>query len=242
MRLEVRDHSGGRLAENTAEVFVYPKPVPAPPTPLVFYDPQHTLGLKPEQLKAAGYSLVTAWIAPAQSDHAPLLLASVFDDKVMRHLRNGGRALILANSKDALPTNSPFKVTPRAGSDLDGNWVTNFNWVRDRAPSPFSRVAFTKVLGFESERTVPRFVIQHVPAAHYDDVLSGIFYGWLNENQALAVQMRAGAGRMLLTTFRFGEYGRDPYATHLLDALIAYATGPDFAPRLDYDARAAAAR
>lgn len=236
--LELRDRAGQLIAENSVEFFVYPKPAPAPPTPILFYDPQHTLGLNAEQLKAACYSLVTDWIAPAQSNHAPLLVASILDDKVMRHLRNGGRALILANSASALPTHAPFKVTPRAGSDLDGNWVTNFNWVRASQPSPFSRVAFTKILGFESERTVPRFVIQNVPGANYDDVLAGIFYGWLNENQALAVQMRAGAGRMLVTTFRFDEYGRDPYATHLLDALIAYTTGPDCAPKLDYDARA----
>ena len=63
-------------------------------------------------------------------------------------------------------------------------------------------------------------------------MLSGITYGWLNSNEALAVQARAGQGCVLLTTFRFDDYGRDPYATHLLDALIAYASGPDMRPRL----------
>jgi Glycosyl hydrolases family 2, sugar binding domain/Glycosyl hydrolases family 2 len=239
LSLNVTGIDGQRIAENSAEFFVYPKPAPAAHTPLVFYDPQHALGLKPEQLTAAGYSILTAWIAPAKTDRAPLLISSVVDEKVARHLRSGGRALILANTASALPANAPFKITPRAGSDLDGNWITNFNWVRDGAPSPFSRVAFTKILGFESERVVPRVVLQHVPAANYTDVLAGIFYGWLNENQALAVQMRVGAGRMLLTTFRFDEYGRDPYATQLLDALIAYTDGPDCAPKLNYEMRGA---
>jgi hypothetical protein len=66
-------------------------------------------------------------------------------------------------------------------------------------------------------------------------VLSGIFYGWLNNNAALAAQMRVGQGKLLLTTFRFDEYGKDPYATHLLDSLIRYASGPSFQPRLVYD-------
>jgi hypothetical protein len=151
-------------------------------------------------------------------------------------LRAGASVLLLADSKDALPASFPLKVTPRAGSDLDGNWISNFNWVRDRAPSPFARVAFTKILGFESERAVPRFVIEGVRGADYGDVLSGITYGWLNSNEALAVQARAGRGRLLLTTFRFDDYGRDPYATQLLDSLIAYASGPDMTPRLSFEA------
>ncbi|MFN2599443.1 MAG: hypothetical protein ABR563_19915, partial [Pyrinomonadaceae bacterium] len=139
------------------------------------------------------------------------------------------------DSKDAMPPNSPLKVVSREGSDLDGNWVTNFNWVRDRAPSPFASVAFSKILGFESERVVPRFVIQGVPGGAYDDVLAGVFYGWLNNNAALAVQARVGTGHLLVTTLRFDDYGRDPYATHLLDALVAYTSGPDCAPKLALD-------
>jgi hypothetical protein len=96
-------------------------------------------------------------------------------------------------------------------------------------------VAFTKILGFESERAVPRFVVEGVRGENYDDVLSGITYGWLNSNEALAVQARAGAGRLLVTTFRFDDYGRDPYATRLLDSLIDYASGPDMAPRLGFE-------
>jgi hypothetical protein len=82
---------------------------------------------------------------------------------------------------------------------------------------------------------VPRFVIQGIKGVNYDDVLSGIFYGWLNNNAALAAQMRVGQGRLLLTTFRFEDYGSDPYATNLLDSLIRYASGPTFQPRFVYD-------
>ena len=82
-------------------------------------------------------------------------------------------------------------------------------------------------------------MIQGVKGANYGDVLAGITYGWLNSNEALAAQARAGAGRLLITTFRFDDYGRDPYATHLLDALIAYAGGTDIAPRLNLEMSAA---
>ena len=238
VRVEVHDRAGRVVTENSAEVFVYPKPKPAVQTGLSFHDPKNALGVKAEQLTAAGYTLLKPTIDLATLNRPTLMLAGSLDETVERHLRAGGRALIIANTKDALPAGAPFKITPRAGSDLDGNWVTNFNWVRADAPSPFAALAFGRVLGFESARVVPRFVIQGVPGAHYEDVLAGIFYGWLNNNAALAVQTRAGHGRLLLTTFRFDDYGRDPYATHLLDAMIAYASGPDCTPGLDYQAKA----
>jgi len=47
--------------------------------------------------------------------------------------------------------------------------------------------------------------------------------------------MRVGNGAVLLTTFRFDDYGKDPYATHLLDSLIRYVSGPGFRPGLTAD-------
>jgi hypothetical protein len=46
------------------------------------------------------------------------------------------------------------------------------------------------------------------------------------------MQMRVGEGKAFVTTFRFDAYGSDPYATRLLDAMIRYAGGNDFAPKL----------
>jgi hypothetical protein len=236
--IKLHDAAGRLVAENAADVFVYPKPAPATQTALVFHDPSRALGLKEAQLKAAGYALLGSGVDTRTLDRPTLLIAPALDERVARHLRGGGRVLLLADSKGALPQDSPLKVVPREGSDLDGNWVTNFNWVRAGAPSPFAPLAFTKILGFESEHVVPRFVVQGVGGAGYDDVLAGVFYGWLNNNAALALQARAGRGRLVLTTLRFDEYGRDPYATHLLDALVRYASGPDCAPRFDLDAAA----
>lgn len=238
VRVELRDAAGRVVAENAAEIFVYPRPAPATQTALTFHDPKGALGLKEAQLKTAGYTLLGSDVDTRTFNRPTLMIAASLDDAVAQYLRGGGRVLLLADTKDALPPNSPLKVTPREGSDLDGNWVTNFNWVRPAAPSPFAQLAFTKILGFESEHVVPRFVVQGVPGGSYDDVLSGVFYGWLNNNAALAFQARAGSGRLVLTTLRFDEYGRDPYATHLLDALIGYASGPDCAPKLSLDATA----
>ncbi|MFN2532816.1 MAG: glycoside hydrolase family 2 protein [Pyrinomonadaceae bacterium] len=231
IRVQVLDNKGILLAENSVTVFIYPKARPAVQVGLQFADVKSSSGLKPEQLTAGGYRISSHPLDSSDLNPQTIVISNKFDEKVAQYVRNGGRALILADSKDAIPDGT-VKVTARAGSDLDGNWVTNFNWVRTDALSPFRSVAFTKILGFESEHVVPRFVIQGIGGANYDDVLSGIFYGWLNNNAALAVQMRVGKGALLLTTFRFDGYGKDAYATHLLDSLIQYVNGPIFRPRL----------
>jgi len=229
IRVQLLDKAGILIAENTASVFVYPKARPAVEIGLRFANTGSGNELKPAQMSAAGYKILDA----SQPARGQVMIVHKLDEQVEQYVRSGGRAIVLANSKDALP-NGPVKVTQRAGSDLDGNWVTNFNWVRTES-SPFRAVAFTKILGFESENVVPRFVIQGIKGANYDDVLAGIFYGWLNNNNALAAQMQLGKGALLLTTFRFDEYGKDPYATHLLDSLIRYVSGPTFRPRLAAD-------
>jgi hypothetical protein len=231
LTMVVSSRAGLNLAENSFEISVFPKETAGQNLSLLVYDPANSSARLSQALTAAGYK-VSAFKAEGV-DSKSLLIATTLDDQVKRYLQNGGRALILADSKEAVPATSSYKVTPREGSDLDGNWVTNFNWVKsDRAP--FNEVAFTKIPGFEAIATMPRYVIQGIPAADYNDVLSGIFYGWLNDNAALAVQMRAGNGKLFVTTFRFDAYGSDPYATRLLDAMIRYTSGSGFNPKLDW--------
>ncbi|HKP12530.1 MAG TPA: hypothetical protein VJZ91_10485, partial [Blastocatellia bacterium] len=227
LKVGVRGADGKLIAENSYDLFIYPKANPATNVTVAFYDPAGSSGKLRQSLAAAGYAISSA----GGGAKPAVMVATKLDDRVRQHLEAGGRAIILADSKDALPAGAPLKVTPRAGSDLDGNWVTNFNWANTDA-APFSEVAFSKLLGFEAAHTIPQFIIQGVNGGDYGDVLSGIFYGWLNNNAALAVQAQVGKGGALVTTYRFGEYGSDLYATRLLDAMIRYAGGPQFAPKL----------
>ncbi|HKQ06467.1 MAG TPA: glycoside hydrolase family 2 TIM barrel-domain containing protein [Blastocatellia bacterium] len=227
LTFEVRGRDGAMIAENSYDLFIYPKAMPAKKAAVIFYDPMGSQPALHRALTAAGYPFVS----DASANKSAVMVATKLDDTVRKHLESGGRAIILAGAKDALPANASLKVTPRAGSDLDGNWVTNFNWINPNA-APFNDVAFSKILGFEATATIPQFIIQGVGGADYGDVLSGIFYGWLNNNAALAVQAQMGSGKVFVTTYRFNEYGSDPYATRLLDAIIRYAGGPQFAPKL----------
>ncbi|HVG20804.1 MAG TPA: glycoside hydrolase family 2 TIM barrel-domain containing protein [Blastocatellia bacterium] len=227
LALEVRGRDGSLIAENSYDYFVFPKPKADVTAAIVFHDPANSSAGLGRALAAAGYKVSTGGDASAGA----LMISPSLDDAVKRHLEGGGRAIILIDSKEALGGGGSLKVAARQGSDLDGNWVTNFNWVRAGA-SPFNDVAVTRLLGFDSARAIPRYVIQGVRGEDYSDVMSGIFYGWLNNNAALAVQAQAGKGKLFATTFRFGEYGVDPWATHLLDGIIRHASGPRFSPKL----------
>jgi hypothetical protein len=99
--------------------------------------------------------------------------------------------------------------------------------------APFSAVAFDKLLGFEAEEVTPRFVIEGVKAEDYDDVMSGIFLGWVNKNAALMVGGRIQGARAIITTFRLaGAYGKDEYASRLLDEMIRLVSAEGFEPKL----------
>jgi hypothetical protein len=228
LSLKVSGRDGSLVAENSYEFFIFPKPAPEIHTALMVYAPDEDRAEPAlmKALRAAGYTVLQF----DPNNKFGTLITTVIDKRVELYLQKGGLTILLAGTKEALPADSNFKVTPRAGSDLDGNWVTNFNWVR-AGELPFKTVALNKIAGFEAEASIPRFIIQGVRGADYGDVMSGIFYGWLNNNAALAMGMREGEAKIFATTYRFDAYGRDPYATHLLDAIIRYTRGQSFAPK-----------
>jgi Fe-S cluster biosynthesis and repair protein YggX len=210
---ELISGSGQLLARNEVELYLFPRASGSPKGSMTVHDPSNVLDRLIGQLRDAGYKVGTG----------KLMLTSAWDGEVEAHLRSGGRALVLLNAKDAAGPSAPFKLVERAGSDYDGNWVTNFNWVLADA-APFKGVAVRPVLGFEAASVTPSLVIQGIAPQQYDRVLAGIFYGWLNNNAVLAVRVPVGSGEALVTTFRFDAYPGEPFARMLLDGMIASAS------------------
>jgi hypothetical protein len=203
-RLELRGANDALVAENYIELFIYPDPTG--PDPKKRNGAAYLAGglaTMAEALRGAGYN-----IAPSP-DKQSVIVTDKLDQQIRDLISSGHRAIVLANDKDALPSGA-IKITPRNGSTgYDGNWVTNFNWVNvNRAP--FNAVAFDKLPGFEAEAVTPKFVIEGVKAEEYDDVMSGIFLGWVNKNAALMIGAHRGEGRAIITTFRLADaYGKD---------------------------------
>ena len=211
------------LCENTLPIFVYPAPA-TPRATVAFHNGAGGLGGLAQAMQLRHYRISAT---PARGT---VLLASSLDATVQQSFKNGETVLLFAGGRQTIAHG--LTVVPRRNSVLDGDWISSFPWVRTES-QPFTTLHFDALQGFESAAITPEAVIKGVPAAHYDDVLAGIFYGWIRSNVATLVQARVGAGRLLITTFALPQaYGRDAYATALLDRLVAYAT-TQFQPKLE---------
>jgi hypothetical protein len=222
LELELRARNGNRLTENFYSLPVLPRRSHTHRLGLAFSDESHA---------ALSAALRAGSQVNSKLDSGLTLIADRYDGSVESHLQNGGRVLLLADAGSSLPVHWPLKIMMRLGTEFDGRWFSNFNWIRgDR--EPFSPVYFTPILGFESAHVAPDHIIQGMAPDQFEDVLSGITYGWLNNNCALAAQIGVGPGKLFLTTYRFDRYGSDPYSTELLNSLISYVAGDQMHPKM----------
>jgi hypothetical protein len=216
--------AGKAVSGSSLYFYLYPPRGPELNPSVAFHDPAGRLRRLGSEMRRRNF------LAPSGSEALPVMIASTWDDEVKKTLHNGGRVILLAGERQQLAPG--LAVVPRDKSDLDGNWISNFLWVRkDR--EPFKAIGFDMLAGFETQAVTPSAVIQGIPAADFQDVISGMFYGWIHNNVGTLIQARAGRGRLLVCTFSLAtSYGSDPYATYLLEALVNYATS-DFTPSFE---------
>ncbi|HUI42505.1 MAG TPA: glycoside hydrolase family 2 TIM barrel-domain containing protein [Terriglobia bacterium] len=217
--------AGGKvLTGNSLDLFFYP-PRPEELRPAVSFDDLGgRLRRLAEAMRAHGY------LEPSGQESLPVLIASSLDARAQSTLEKGGRVILIGSESQTLAPG--LKITARAGTNLDGNWISNFLWVC-RGNAVFRAIGFGDLPGFETQAATPPAVIEGLPASAFPDVLAGEFYGWLHSNFGVLLQARAGKGKLLVTTFGLGAaYGNDPYATTLLDNLVQYAVS-DFDPRFE---------
>ena len=187
------------------------------PTGVALHDPNALLGHLP-------------W-KPASPAPGATVVSSVFDAEVRAHVEAGGSAVVVASKVLFGVVEAPgLSIVERRG-ELDGNWVTNFTWLHTGSPL-FAGLGLTRVTGFEAAAATPRTLIDGVApdAWRQGDVLSGVFYGWLNQNHATTVQYKAGKGKVVFTTFDTAAYGKDPFVTHLVHRLVEYVRSDKCAP------------
>jgi hypothetical protein len=188
---------------------------------VTIHDPLHQL----QNLRAALVANGVAVTEDAASTQNAVWVSSTLDNESNARLSQGGTVLLLASGPEAVTFAKPFEITPRAGSDLNGDWVSNFNWALPSSPiwKPLVPVIDSGILGWEAASVTPDFVIGGVREPDPSTVLAGVFYGWLNSNRAYLVDMPEDPGRLLITTFRFQAYGHDPFATILLHQILKVA-------------------
>ena len=202
------------ISSNSLDLYFFPRR-PEDLRPAVsFEDPSGRLRRLTEAMRANGY------LEPSGQEALPVLLTSVLNSRTEDVLNRGGRVILIALEKQSL--GPELQIAPRAGSDLDGNWISDFLWIRKASPA-FRGIGFDVMPGFEAQAATPLAVIEGLPGSAGADLLAGMFYGWLHSNAGVLLQARAGKGKLLVTTFGFATaYGADPYATTLLDNLVRY--------------------
>ena len=213
------------LAEYTLNYYFYPDGQLDLPPPVSFYDPA------PGRLRRLVNDMRQRnYLAPSGSEAYPVLITSTLDETVKSKLRAGARVILIAT--DPLTLAPGIEVVPRSQDDLSGNWIADFLWVR-KDQAPFKGIGFDTLGGFETQAVTPAAVIQGIPPQNFNDVLAGMFYGWIHANVGVLVQAKAGKGKLLICTFSLAtNYNSDPYATYLLDALVNYVIS-DFEPRFE---------
>jgi hypothetical protein len=212
----LKNAKGDVIARNTHDLYVFPRPAAAA-SDVRLHDPNAALAHLP-------------WKA-GMLDGKSTVVASVFDAQLRRHVESGGTALVvLSRVLGALVEATGLTLADRRG-DLDGNWVSNFPWMHAESPA-FRAAAVSRITGFEARAATPRVLIAGVPEASWrqGDVLSGMFFGWINENHATTAQFKVGKGKVVFTTFDTSGYGSDPFTTHLVNGLVTYVGSPDCTP------------
>jgi hypothetical protein len=205
---------GKTLAKNSLTIYVYPDRQPDLAPPVSYYDPTGKLRRLVNAMRRRNY------LASSGSEAVPVVITSTLDAEVKKKLESGARVLLLSSEGQTLAPG--IDIVPRAGTDYEGNWISNFLWLRTNQP-PFQALGFDAMVGFEAQAINAPAVIRGIAAKDFRDVWAGMFYGWIHSSVGVLVEAKCGKGTLLICTLSLDTtYGTDPYATELLDALVNY--------------------
>ncbi|MCF7885908.1 MAG: hypothetical protein K9M80_05380 [Candidatus Marinimicrobia bacterium] len=225
---KLSNNGEGSDVENWCEVFVFPTLNPFTEGSINIYDQANNLDELKNEMERRGYNI------SSQKVTNEITLTNEIDSKILTYLKNGGRVLALVTDSLALSDRFPYKLVSREEEGYDGNWASNFNWVRRSSPL-FKGFVFDRHIGFEAAYASPDYVVSDIPGGKFSDVLAGMYVGWLHLNSGYIVQIKAGPGTLLICTLNIlKNYPEDPYSVNLLDRLIRYLSGNQISPELDW--------
>jgi hypothetical protein len=143
-------------------------------------------------------------------------------DADRRFVEQGGRALFLAESPDALQCKVPrLSLQGRQGTAWSGDWASSFAWYR---PDLWSGdLPGDGRLDFTFSSVLPETVISSArPPDFRHEVLAGLFVGWLRRPAGLVQIRPLGKGVLLVSTLRLtANIGVDPMADRLVRELLS---------------------
>jgi hypothetical protein len=223
LELEARDGGGRLLSRSEMELCIVPPIGGAAPS------------LFP--IDGAAWAALAAIGWPnraATAEDADIVLATRLTTPVRAALVAGRKALVIANSSDALidpqrklPLNDRHNfpsmlLRERAGTPWDGQWMGAFAW--RRADGPWSSLPGGPMLDEHWAGLLPNHVLTGFPATAFGGLVdAGVAVGWLHHAAAFSKRSFLGKAWLTVTTFDFTsqEAGQNPLAAHVLKALAA---------------------
>ncbi|MFN2483568.1 MAG: glycoside hydrolase family 2 protein [Candidatus Limnocylindria bacterium] len=239
--LTAYDGEGRQRAHDDIRLAVLPESRRATNAPLnvAVYDAEDIWGVA-DRIRALGHSVVGV-------PEADVYVTTDLTESCLRYAESGGRLLVFVRSRNALEPGFDAwrggdELTPHANVGRrvgrrvivfprfpahdeghsqripwEGGWVTSFNWM---LPGVLPGLPGRNPLDFAYQEVAPEHVLLGYDARqHRDEVVSGMFVGWLHEPAALIWSFNQGAGSVTLTTFRLAPQD-GPVATVLLEGLL----------------------
>lgn len=170
-------------------------------------------------LHDAAQALESVIISAGDSTPTAPLITTRFTSTVLDALHKNRQVLVLAGDDDTTEIPSEFAClgpVPRAGSRYEGNWITAWHYIDPRW------LQVENPLGLAFEGMLPESVIPWQEHIQPEDVLSGVFAGWV-DLPAITTYQRDG---LTVTTFPLirGVLSGNPLAVRLLYNLLNRAT------------------
>jgi hypothetical protein len=212
------DAAGREVTANHQELYIFPRRA-AEPVPIAICAPG--LPALSERLAALGYR-VTGDIQAAD-----LAIVETMTDDMCWYVQNGGRVLWLAEAANAQQTYlGRLGIAQRQGRSWQGDWASNFNWIRQ--DQMFSAIPTGGTVDFAFADLIPDQVIVGLRSREYvANVHAGLVVGWLHHAAALVAERHFGSGRLLISTFHLSEQiETNPVARIMLNDMAAYLVRP----------------
>jgi hypothetical protein len=164
----------------------------------------------------------------------PVMITSQFDSTALTALQEGKDVVLLMDSTTVFPAGFPAIPVRRDTGGYSGDWASALYWARTER-APFRGLDRDHRLAFEIEGMKMPYALRLRDAAHFDDVLAGMFIGWVQKNAAFVVQMNVGKGKLIVCAFPLHwTSGTDPYSAMLLSNLKRYIASSDCRPAWEW--------
>lgn len=173
------------------------------------------------ELAALGYALADTL---AEAD---LVVAQTMTDQLSHYVHSGGQLLWLADGSEAKQTYlGTLGIAKREGRTWDGDWASNFNWLRQ--DQLFGAIPTGGTVDFAFADLIPDYVIVGMqPREFADSVYAGLTVGWLHHTVALVAERSYGTGTLLTCTFQLSKQLRThPVAQIMLGDMLAHLVRP----------------